>query len=153
MPGRKLIDRTCDVCGKPFKTDRMKIRHCSATCRREQGRIAAAARTTGPRAADNCTTGAAGAGAELVVSARLLFDGWHVFRALSPNGPVDLIAVKDGCLPRYLEVRCGSYYGDTLTFPRGVRVGSPAPTEFAVYVHATGQVLFVPVSETVRTTT
>lgn len=55
---------------------------------------------------ENLPTGTVGAMSELVVCADMMRDGWNVFRALSPNCPCDLIAMKPGRLVR-IEVRTG----------------------------------------------
>lgn len=44
--------------------------------------------------------GDTGAMGELIIAADLIKQGWDVFRNLSPNGPVDLIAFRDG------DIRC-----------------------------------------------
>jgi hypothetical protein len=42
------------------------------------------------------------------VAGRLMLEGWHVYRCLSPNGPFDLIAFREG-VTRRIEVRTGHY--------------------------------------------
>lgn len=84
------------------------------------------------------TTGAVG---ELAVAGQLMREGWHVYRCLSPNGPFDLIAFRDG-VTRRLEVRTGKYTsGGSITFPndRDVYV-----TEFGVWLPEHGCVEFIP---------
>lgn len=46
------------------------------------------------------STSSCGARYELTVAVQLMAAGWHVFRALSPAGPTDLIIQKNGTLLR-----------------------------------------------------
>lgn len=48
------------------------------------------------KANQNVSVSDIGAAAELLVSADLIHQGYDVFRNLSPNGPIDLIAWKEG---------------------------------------------------------
>jgi hypothetical protein len=52
----------------------------------------------------HCSPGSAGARNELLVCADLIRTGWLPFRSLSPNGPVDLLAVKRGTVLK-IQVR------------------------------------------------
>lgn len=54
----------------------------------------------------NLCTGTRGAIHELAVSIDLMRKGWHVFRAISPACPVDLIAMRDGVIYR-VQVKKG----------------------------------------------
>jgi hypothetical protein len=51
-----------------------------------------------------------GAAAELLVTADLMFRGWVVYRAVSPNAPWDLMACKGDKTLR-IEVRSGTRSG------------------------------------------
>jgi hypothetical protein len=89
-------------------------------------------------------TGTVGAISELVVCAKLMGHGWHVFRCQSPNAPFDLVAVK-GDRIRKIEVRTGNISDNGVrTWPSLVR---PAATEHAVYYPRTGAVEFYPVQD------
>jgi hypothetical protein len=54
--------------------------------------------------ANTVPSGTVGAIAELLVSADLLSRGYHVFRAMSPSSPCDLLVMKDSLSAR-VEVR------------------------------------------------
>jgi hypothetical protein len=60
-----------------------------------------------------------GAISELVVSTVLLKMGYHVFRALSPACPCDVIAMRDGVLLK-IEITTGNEYksGRGYSFPK-----------------------------------
>jgi hypothetical protein len=49
--------------------------------------------------------GTLGAERELLVAAELMLRGYHVFRALSPSSPCDLIAYREDRTPIRIEVR------------------------------------------------
>lgn len=99
----------CIVCNKKLK--RQQKKHCSNLCRRtrinkrydigQNGKI---------------STASIGAGAELAVGSDLINKGYYVFRNLSPNGPCDLIIMKDGVLKK-IEVKTGRIHTNgQLTF-------------------------------------
>ena len=54
------------------------------------------------------TKGQRGALSELTAAAHLLDMGWHVFRALSPCCPCDLVVLRNGGKPLLIEVRTGN---------------------------------------------
>lgn len=67
-------------------------------------------------------TGQLGTVAELRVSADLIKLGYHVFRALSPSCPCDLVIVR-GVEVLRVEVRTGRYSDGRLLWARCSRVG------------------------------
>lgn len=75
-------DRTCRICGEPFK----------GSLRQKTCRLCKAEKMNRPR----LPTGTVGAINELRVSIDLMRKGYEVFRALSPHAPFDLFAIKDG---------------------------------------------------------
>lgn len=106
---------------------------CSAACRKQHGK-----RTTSMAALCSGTIGAVG---ELLAAEQLMRQGWHAYRCLSPNGPFDLIAFKDG-VTRRLEVRTGRYYeSGVATYPNDC---NDYVTEFAVWVPDADCVEFIP---------
>jgi predicted nucleic acid-binding Zn ribbon protein len=115
-PPRYLIDshlelrRRCICCGRPLPKDSPLYRqHCSSSCRLGKSRPLRARKTSRKSSQDGVlTSGMSGALNELIVSADLLARHIHVFRALSPSCPCDLIVLHDGKLLR-VEVTAGAY--------------------------------------------
>lgn len=70
--------------------------------------------------------GERGAAAELEVSAQLLRDGFDVFRNVAPNGPVDIVALKDGVVYLY-DVKSKSGTLSDVQRAMGVRLIMPGP--------------------------
>ena len=128
------MKKMCKGCSVEFETGRSRQVYCSQNCKDKH-------RTPVVGVAHNCSTATAGAAIEMVVASQLMLEGWHVYKACSPNGPVDLIAHK-GDQVRYLECRAGIVNkSGELKCPTQFRAGMPRPTEFAV---------FHPVSHTVH---
>lgn len=104
LTGRGLFPVICTECDTPFKGLRRNAKYCSTKCRYE-----AARRTytiTPLSKQHNISTTTLGAVNELRVSTDLMLKGYHIFRALSPACPCDIIAMKDGiCL--MVEVKTG----------------------------------------------
>lgn len=100
-PGSHVIQfqkDDCSQCGKVFQPVRDNQRFCSTECRNaiyELGRI---------ESVSQLSCGTSGAVKELVVSVDLMSKRFHVFRALSPSCPCDLIALSDNHLLR-VEVK------------------------------------------------
>lgn len=94
--------RPCDFCSKSFepRSGRQAHRFCSNTCRKAY--VLKHQRKLNPRL--NLPTGTVGALQELRVATDLLVRGFHVFRAMSPASPCDLVILKDGQTIR-VEVR------------------------------------------------
>lgn len=110
----KRYTKECAVCGKEFTTNQPHHRICSDSCREEKKRI--------NQYPAELSSGTRGAISELVACADLLKDGWHVFRAVSPACPFDLMAVR-GHEQQRIEVRTGSrsYPDAPLQFSRTKR--------------------------------
>lgn len=100
--------RTCTQCTGEVLEYRGESQFCSAVC---EGRYAYSRRED-KNVASSLSRSDIGAVSEMLVSADLLRRGYHVFRAISPNGPVDLIAMKDG-KPWRIEVKTGTIYRGT----------------------------------------
>jgi len=91
-------------------------RYCSSTCLQTANR--AKWRKQNPERPLRLTNGTVGALHEIVVCADLLRRGYHVFRAISPSCPCDLIATRNGDSLR-VEVTTGSYgRDDAVSYPR-----------------------------------
>jgi len=91
--------------------------------------------------------GTVGAITELVISTKLMEEGWQVFRNLSPHGSIDLVAIK-GESVRKIEVRTGSIGKNGKRYwaknPRPDKVNNTKPSETAVYCED-GSITFVSV--------
>lgn len=93
--------RFCQKCGNKF-TGHPHTKYCSEKCRLKIIEIEPPSNS--PAVLCSGTKGAIG---ELAVSLDLMNKGYHVYRALSPNAPYDIVAVKDGIAYLY-EVRTAS---------------------------------------------
>lgn len=127
--------RLCHECnGIIIARGNYRRKYCSTTCARaSRGQLDATNRTSG-------TTGAMG---ELLASYALLLRGWEVFRALSPNCPCDLIAMRGGRLLR-IEVRSGYRQSDgSVSCPRN-QGDQGRQDVFAVVIHGEQHVEFFP---------
>lgn len=92
-------DAICKQCGKNFPLQATNQIYCGESCRRAAKTVPKIVQRQGICAAT------VGAVAELRVCADLLAKGFHVFRAVSPACPCDLVAIsKKGSLIR-IEVR------------------------------------------------
>jgi len=82
----------CPACKRQFSVGPTTTRlYCSPECTQ------AARRKNVPLVfADGLPTGTAGALAELLVCADLMKRGFHVFRAVGPHGPCDVVAFRRG---------------------------------------------------------
>jgi len=79
--------RTCVVCKDEFKTNHKTQLACSNACRYKRD---------DERELLGLDSGRVGSISELAVCIDLLTKGYYVFRSMSPSGPVDLIAMKNG---------------------------------------------------------
>lgn len=98
--------RTCLVCGSPFRASRSHANYCSRACRNVNARQWGAENYQRITYSAKLPTGTVGALSEMLVGADLMSRGYHVFRALSPSCPCDLIALLDDTSIR-VEVRTG----------------------------------------------
>lgn len=125
----------CIVCGVGLseKQKRRKGKLCSDKCRTQRGKdIWIAQRDAigeGWRYKVPC--GTVGAIHELVVSVALMKEGWHVFRALSPACPCDLLIARKGETPLRIEITTG-FRGPAgnVTHPKGKVLNGPLPRAF-----------------------
>lgn len=80
----------CPCCGVLFERPRSGVarlrKYCSKSC---------GAKHTSASEVWGIPKGSMGAYTESVVQADLLRRGWYVYRSVSPNAPVDLVAVSD----------------------------------------------------------
>jgi len=94
----------CPNCSQSFSTRKSYQRFCSQSCQaaywKEKNSFDSIGRESGLPTATVGTIG------ELAVALDLLRRGYHVFRALSPSCPADLVAYRDGD-PLKIEVRTG----------------------------------------------
>src|SRR4051794_26510128 len=103
--------RVCRVCQSPIPVGtHASRRFCSPECRQTHYRKASG------RPDDWPSTATVGAMQELLVCADLMRRGWHVFRAMSPACPADIVAYKDGDDPIRIQVRTAK------TYPNGTPV-------------------------------
>jgi hypothetical protein len=99
----KVVERRCGRCRRTFvpMAKSPDARFCGRAC--QNATVPAQEKLT---RIPGLTTGMVGAVQELLVSADLLARGIHVFRAVSPSCPCDLIAMHRARLLR-IEVRTG----------------------------------------------
>lgn len=123
--------RKCRTCNGEFQSATSRKLYCSSKC---------VPNNKPPVVFPNLSSGTMGAVSELIVAAKLLTQGWSVFRSVSPNCFCDLVAFKEGEKPRFVEVRTGQITkkGD-ITFPSKLR---PGTTEVAIFIPATKRVIF-----------
>jgi hypothetical protein len=98
---------SCAVCGKPLTISpyNRKKKYCSKQCCNADLKAQFVIRNN--RGDMPLTAGTSGAVSELVVSVDLMRKGYHVFRAMSPSCPCDLVAFRGNCVLR-VEVRTGA---------------------------------------------
>lgn len=93
----------CRGCAKEFTSSHGRVQfYCDSGCRRQS--LKREYRRLNP--APLIPPGTVGAISELRVSVDLLRQGVHIFRALSPNCPCDLVILRNGIALR-VEVRTG----------------------------------------------
>ena len=109
--GQPKVKENCVECGKDFIGGLGRI-YCSKVCIRSQ--------VKNPFTDSGIPTGTRGSISELIVSVRLMTKGWHVFRALSPACPCDLIAMRGLGESLLLEIRTGTFNKrtGTITFSK-----------------------------------
>lgn len=133
---QRLRDTICLGCGNFIPKSRMSFaKYCSDKCRIEHSEGGSGL---------ELASGTTGAIAELLISADLMRKGWNVFRALSPSCPCDLIIMRDNIIKR-IEVRSGYRLPSTgnLGFPKkNSDLGKS--DHFAIYVHRTGEICYLP---------
>lgn len=97
--GKKYLPTACAVCGGVFTPKSKDHILCSPQCRLVKGR------QHHPDRGFNLPKPTVGAMSEMLVCTDLLKEGYHVFRAVSPACPCDLIALKDETVR--VEVKTG----------------------------------------------
>ncbi len=124
----------CLTCGKPTKIRSVCNVYCSPDCHANKDAV------LGQRVRP--TAGNIGAATELFVAAKLIMEGWSVFRSMHPNATVDLVACKPG-ITEFIECRSGLIINDRASFSAELRPGFPRPTQVAVCVPAENYVEFI----------
>jgi len=114
----------CQRCNRPFVPAHRWDLYCSIWCRRRKDKPMPLPRRTVSRqpitigTGRGLSTGTVGAIGELMVASDLMQRGYHVFRALSPNAPCDIVAFRAAESPIKIEVKTGSRRPDgTLAYP------------------------------------
>lgn len=106
-----MIPATCDICGEPFNAKVHNQGQVNRTCSQECREALKRKNYSSPYGVQ-LTTGTMGAVGEMVVAIDLINRGYHVFRALSPSCPCDLVAYRDGVAPFRVEVRTATRKAD-----------------------------------------
>lgn len=106
----------CAMCGEVIseKRARRRAKYCSHICLRKSERERWAVLNEG-RSPNR--KGQTGATHKLMVCVDLMWKGYEVFRALSPDCPCDMIVMKDG---EFLRVQVTTGYknkSDAITYP------------------------------------
>lgn len=96
---KKIHSKVCFKCKNPYVGYSFQ-RYCSEECRKYQQESV--------YADSDLTVTSRGAVTELTLAIALMKDGWHVFRALSPSCPCDLVAMKND-QSLLLESRTAAY--------------------------------------------
>ena len=92
--------RRCDNCGAPIPLGSSpRRRYCSRVCKN------AANYNRADRTMIGAPTATVGAAHELLVCVDLMRRGYHVFRAVSPSSPCDLVVFRGDEKPLRIEVR------------------------------------------------
>lgn len=86
----RTLPGSCSICGKQFTRKGPNNIYCSGGCLNKANRDLHGYDDD----SEPYSRGVIGAIHELQVAADLMKKGWWVFRALSPDGPIDLIAVN-----------------------------------------------------------
>src|SRR5258708_39934797 len=102
-----MPERECAGCGRPIGPDRAhlaRVKFCTRRCAVDHHNRDF--RRRNPLTVSPLGRATTGAASELIVAADLLMQGYHVFRALSPNSTSDLVLLIDRLAYR-VEVRTG----------------------------------------------
>lgn len=97
------MEKICEVCSKPFSTQRAWQKYCCYGCRLEKQKGSYAS------VGEELASGTIGTLGELRVAIDLLLKGYDVFRAISPSCSCDLAVLRNSKLIR-VEVTTGHYY-------------------------------------------
>ena len=107
-----MICKSCQREFEPVRTDQV---YCSASCQRKKNRPDLDWRAEIGR-------GNSGAYSELIAAACLLRHGYYVFRNIGPNGPCDLVALKDNICFR-VEVKTETPCSNQIPTHKGYELG------------------------------
>ena len=105
MKNNKRYEKSCEACGSVYQTDSPIKMYCCQRCRYKAERKKEEEDSLLP-VYEYSSTMAVGAVHELLVSVDLMRRGFYVFRALSPAGPCDLVAIAKDEMYR-IEVTTG----------------------------------------------
>ena len=105
----------CGNCKKEFKPARTDQIYCCPSCQRRKNRPDLDWRSDIGR-------GNSGAYSELTAAADLLRQNYYVFRNMGPNGPCDLVALKDGKCLR-VEVKTETPCSNQIPKHKGYELG------------------------------
>lgn len=88
---RPVQDRLCEYCKRQFRTTLSRQRFCATNCQRAATENVPLVHPSQIEAGVQIPTSTAGAASELRAAADLMLRGFHVFRAMSPSCPCDLV--------------------------------------------------------------
>jgi hypothetical protein len=131
------LEGQCVICGGFYQKKQPNQLYCSNACRKiAYGRVGYIP----------ISSASVGSISEMEVCCEMLRRGYCVFRAVSPSGFSDVVAIK-GDEILMLEVRTG-YRGNggTLSYPKGIHASSTKPTHYAVYIQRTNEIVLVPIT-------
>jgi len=147
---KKLVSfKECAICSEQFvpKSSSGTTKYCPK-CKVNSNKQAKAKKIPKKKVSNkaypdvNLSTGTTGAISELIVCAKLMEEGWHVYRCQSPNGPFDIVAVRDLTVRR-IEVRTGK------VLPSGFKIWAKKchklATEYAVYFPQNSTIEYHPI--------
>ncbi len=103
-----ILHRICRECASSCETTHINKLLCSSRCYRKQVKIKDNNRKPTKKYSAILSTGNLGAVGELQASVDLMLRGFHVFGALSPASPCDLIVAMEDVVIK-VEVRTASY--------------------------------------------
>jgi len=124
----------CPNCEREFEPARTDQIYCSPACQRRKNRPDLDWRSEIGR-------GNSGAYSELIVAATLIKFGYYVFRNVGPNGPCDLIALKDNRCLR-IEVKTEVPCSKQIPTHKGYELGQDY--DVMAVTHFDGGVSFYP---------
>lgn len=101
----RTVPAPCGFCGKLFIRRKSVSIYCSSKCSQANSEKLHGFEDQ----PEPYSSGTVGAIYELRIATDLMLKGWYIFRALSPNGPVDLVAIKEDKILR-VQVRKARRY-------------------------------------------
>lgn len=135
-------NKQCARCGAsipPIRAANARTRYCSTSCSRK----AETERRHANSGYLDLPAGTVGAIHEMVAATDLMRRGYHVFRALSPSCPCDLLAYKDGTKPIRVEVRTATRRPDGTMYYLQPKKDEGQQDVFAFVAHD-GEIRYIP---------